>query len=90
MANSLFGLKSLGDSEGVRELVMALTPKVEACTEPLKAKEVANSLFGLKSLGELADALIPLDALMHVLEGGYLAGPDQVLLPGAPAALSQK
>ncbi len=23
MANSLFGLKSLGDSEGVRELVMA-------------------------------------------------------------------
>ena len=30
----------------------ALTPKVQACSEPLDAQSVGNALFGLKSLGD--------------------------------------
>merc|ERR1719443_1504198 len=50
VGNALYGLQSMGDSQEVRELVAALTVKVQECGEQLKAQEVGNALYGLQSM----------------------------------------
>ena len=46
----------LGDSEEVRQLVAALTPKVQQCQEELKSQHVGNALYGLQRLGDSEEA----------------------------------
>ena len=50
VGNALYGLKSMGDSQEVRELVAALTVKVQECGEELKPQEVGMALTGIKRL----------------------------------------
>jgi len=55
VGNSMYGLQGLGPGREVRSLVAALTKKIEACQEPLKAQELAQALYGLKNLRNNAD-----------------------------------
>ena len=56
VGNALYGLRSLGDSKEVRQLVAALTEKVLQCTEPLGAQAMSNALYGLQKLGDSEEA----------------------------------
>ena len=49
---ALYGLQRLGDSEEARQLVAALTPKVQHCREELDAQAVGNALYGLQQMGD--------------------------------------
>ena len=46
----------MGNSPEVRDIVAALTPKVERCTQRLRAQEVGNALFGLRGLRDSPEA----------------------------------
>ena len=51
VGNALYGLQALRDSDQVRELLAALTPKVAQCTESkLNAQGIAQGLYGLRNL----------------------------------------
>ena len=47
----------MGDSSEMRELLLALIPKVESCKEQLKAQEVLHALFGLMRIDESAELM---------------------------------
>merc|ERR1712193_254448 len=51
VGNALYGLQRLGDSEEVRKLIVALTPKIQQCREELNSQHVGNALYGLQRLG---------------------------------------
>ena len=50
VGDALYGLQRLGDSKEARQLVAALTPKVQDCREELDAQAVGNALYGLQRL----------------------------------------
>ena len=52
IGTALYGLQRLGDSKEVRQLIVALTPKVQRCQDELKSQEVGNALYGLQRLGD--------------------------------------
>ena len=50
VVNAPYGLRSMGDSDEVRQVLAALTVKVEQCGEELKPQEVAMAPTGIKRL----------------------------------------
>ena len=52
VGNALYGLQRLGDSEEVRRLIAALTPKVQQCREDLKTHSVERALSQLMHSGD--------------------------------------
>ena len=56
----------LGASEEVRELVKALTPKVQHCREALNTQEVGNALQGLQRLGNSEEVRMLFAAVLVV------------------------
>ena len=47
VGNALYGLQRMGDSEEVRQLVAALTPKVEQCRADLRKRDVDEAISRL-------------------------------------------
>jgi hypothetical protein len=68
VSKALFGLQRLGNTLEMRELISALTPKVEQCQEKLKAKEVSDSLYGLQSVGDSPESRRLVAALAKLVE----------------------
>lgn len=56
IGNALYGLQRCDDSEDVRKIIAALTPKIAQCTEELNAQAVTNALYGLQRLNESNEA----------------------------------
>jgi hypothetical protein len=52
VGTALYGLQSLRDTPETRDLVAALTPKVQACRGQLQAQSLGIALYGLQSLGD--------------------------------------
>ena len=52
----MYGLQRCDDSEDVRKIIAALTPKIAQCTEELNAQAVTNALYGLQRLNESNEA----------------------------------
>ena len=44
------GLHCMGDSTEVRQLIAALTPKVQECRGELSSQAVSNALYGLQCM----------------------------------------
>ncbi len=53
----LFGLQSLGDSDEMRGLLLALTPLLVRSDEPLDRQAIGEALYGLQSLGDSPEVL---------------------------------
>ena len=52
VGNALYGLQRMGDSEEVRQLLAALTPKVEQCREDLRKHDVDEAISRLSHFGD--------------------------------------
>ena len=58
LGNALYGLQRLGDTAEVRQLVAALTPKVQRCREELRTYDVDRALSELGDSDEGRDLLL--------------------------------
>merc|ERR1711862_615361 len=65
---ALYGLQSLSDSEEVRQLLAALTPKVQQCREELDPQAVGLPLYGLQSLSDSEEVRQLLAALIEKMQ----------------------
>ena len=63
VGNALYGLQCMGDSTEVRQLLAALTPKVQQCREELSSQAVGNALHWLQLMGDSTEVRQLLAAL---------------------------
>jgi hypothetical protein len=68
ISNSLYGLQRMRDSYELRQVLVALTPKVHHCNEEFTSQAIGNALYGMRNMSDCPEVRALISALTPKIE----------------------